>query len=64
MKALLVGCGGGEESCPTGTYSMAMKMLGKEMQIRFELKTNNTFTAIPYKYGKRGLRPCCRGLEG
>ena len=28
---------------------MTMKMMGEEMQIRFELKSDNTFTALPYK---------------
>ena len=39
LAALLVGCGGGGEgSGHAGTYAMTMKMLGEELQIRFELK--------------------------
>ena len=54
MAALLVGCGGGGEgSGHAGTYAMTMKMLGEELQIRFDLKPNNTFTAHPYENGKK-----------
>ena len=54
MAALLVGCGGvGEGSGHAGTYAMTMKMMGEEMQIRFELKSDNTFTALPYKDGNK-----------
>ena len=50
MAALLVGCGGGGEgSGRAGTYAMTMKMLCEELQIRFELKSDNTFTAVPYE---------------
>ena len=53
MAALLVGCGGGEGAGHAGTYAMTMKMMGEEMQIRFELKSDNTFTALPYKDGNK-----------
>ena len=54
MAALLVGCGGGGEgSGHAGTYAMTMKMLGKEIQVRFELKSDNTFTAVTYENGEK-----------
>ena len=54
MAALLVGCGGGGEgSGHAGTYAMTMKMLGEEIQVRFELKSDNTFTAVTYENGEK-----------
>ena len=54
LASLLVGCGGGGEgSGHAGTYAMTMKMLGEELQIRFELKSDNTFTAVPYENGEK-----------
>ena len=53
MAALLVGCGGGEGAGHAGTYAMTMKMMGEEMQIRFELKSDNTFTAVTYENGEK-----------
>ena len=35
------------------TCMMTMKMLGEELQIRFELKSDNTFTAVPYENGEK-----------
>lgn len=55
-SVFLLGCGGGgggEGSGPAGTYAMTMKMLGEELQIQFELKSDNTFTAVPYENGKK-----------
>ena len=53
-SVFLLGCGGGGEgSGPAGTYAMTMKMLGEELQIQFELKSDNTFTAVPYENGKK-----------
>ena len=53
MAALLVGCGGGEGAGHAGTYAMTMKMMGEEMQVRFELKSDNTFTAVTYETGEK-----------
>ena len=54
MAALLVGCGGGGEgSGHAGTYAMTMNMLGEEIQVRFELKSDNTFTAVTYENGEK-----------
>ena len=53
MVAFLVGCGGGEGSGHAGTYAMTMKILGEELQIRFELKSDNTFTAVAYENGEK-----------
>ena len=50
---LLVGCGGGEGSGHAGTYAMTVKMQGEEKQLRFELKSDNTFTAVPYVNGEK-----------
>ena len=54
LAALLVGCGGGGEgSGHAGTYAMTVKMQGEEKQLRFELKSDNTFTAVPYVNGEK-----------
>ena len=54
LAALLVGCGGGgEASGHAGTYAMTVKMQGEEKQLRFELKSDNTFTAVPYVNGEK-----------
>ena len=53
MVSFLVGCGGGEGSGHAGTYAMTMKILGEELQIRFELKSDNTFTAVAYENGEK-----------
>ena len=54
LAALLVGCGGGGEgSGHAGTYAMTVKMQGEEKQLRFELKSDNTFTTVPYVNGEK-----------
>ena len=32
---------------------MTVKMQGEEKQLRFELKSDNTFTAVPYVNGEK-----------
>ena len=54
LASLLVGCGGGGEgSDHAGTNAMTVKMQGEEKQLRFELKSDNTFTAVPYVNGEK-----------
>lgn len=53
LASLLVGCGGGEGYGHAGTYAMTVKMQGEEKQLRFELKSDNTFTAVPYVNGEK-----------
>ena len=53
LASLLVGCGGGEGYGHAGAYAMTVKMQGEEKQLRFELKSDNTFTAVPYVNGEK-----------
>ena len=54
LASLLVGRGGGGEgSGHAGTYAMTVKMQGEEKQLRFELKSDNTFTTVPYVNGEK-----------
>ena len=53
LASLLVCCGGGEGYGHAGTYAMTVKMQGEEKQLRFELKSDNTFTTVPYVNGEK-----------